>query len=273
MNLLELAKAHNWNMPTKCPVCGANLEINNTGVVYCPNKDCEQKVLHKVIKLTQVWNVLEIGPSIVKNFVEAENIKSIYDFLTKLNNPSLDGICGKNAEKIRRNFAKVMSAPITTSNFIAAFDLDGYGRRSIQSLVDAGLEWTDLLDTARISEVSNLKGWTKESAEELFNLIQESKEDILACSKLVTIQDKVAPTGGKFSGLSFCFTGSNDYKPEEKRKLLETKVVELGGTIESVKKGLSYLVSSETGTAKMVKASKDGVPTITYEQFYKMLDA
>lgn len=273
MNLLELAKAHNWNMPTKCPVCDADLEINTTGVVYCPNKECEQKVLHKIIKLTQVWNVLEIGPSIVKDFVEAENIKSIYDFLTKLKNPSLDEICGKNAEKIRHNFEKVMSAPITTSNFIAAFDLDGYGQKSIQSLVDAGLEWTDLLDVSCVSKVSSLKCWTEESAKELFNLIQESNEDILACSKLVTIQDNATPVNGKFSGLSFCFTGSNDYKPEEKRKLLETKVIELGGTIGSVKKGLSYLVSSETGTAKMVKAAKDGIPTITYEQFYKMLEA
>ena len=78
---------------------------------------------------------------------------------------------------------------------------------------------------------------------------------------------------GKFSGLSFCFTGPNDYEPSEKRKLLEEKVAQLGGTVESVKNGLSYLVSSETGTAKMVKAEKLGIATITYEEFYKMMEA
>lgn len=275
MNILEIAKAHNWNMPTVCPVCGSTLEINSSGVVFCPNKECEQKVLHKVGKMTSVWNVLEIGPSIIKDFVRAEKIKSNYEFLSKLGNPSLDEICGKNAEKIRRNFNKVLSSKMKTADFLAAFDLDGYGRRSIQSLVDAGFNLDQLINhTPKIvNDIANLKGWTIDSAIELISLIDENSEDIRKCYKLVAIEDKVETVEGKFNGLSFCFTGPNDYEPSEKRKLLEQKVAELGGKVDSVKAGLSILVSSETGTAKMVKAEKLGIKTITYEEFYKMMEA
>ncbi len=273
MTVLEIAKAHNWNMPTVCPVCGSPLEINSSGVLFCPNKICEQKVLHKIGKMTQVWNVLEIGPSIIKDFVEAENITSNFQFLDKLNNNSLDEICGKNADKIRANFKKVLAQPMTTANFLAAFDLDGYGRRSIQSLVDEGFTLSDLLLPENKFAIGKIKGWTVESGAELIDLILENKEDILTVKNMVTISDVVETKVGKFTGLSFCFTGSNDFNPDEKRKVLEAKVAELGGTISSVKKGLSYLVSSETGTAKMIKAEKDGVPTITYEEFYKMLEA
>lgn len=275
MNAAEYAKSHKWNMPTICPVCGTALEINESGVLFCPNPTCEQKVLHKIQKLTNIWNVLEIGPAIIKDFVEAENITSNYEFLTKLKNPSLDNVCGKNAEKIRRNFAKRMAEPFKTADFLASFDLDGYGRRSIQSLVDAGFDLQKLVNGLNIiPEIANVYGWTENSAKELVGLIAENKEDIEKCYKLISIEDKAKVVeGGKFSGLSFCFTGSNDFKPEEKRKLLEEKVSELGGTVESVKKGLSYLVSSETGTAKMVKAEKLEIATITYEEFYKMMEA
>lgn len=275
MNIVELAKTHKWNLPTVCPVCGATLEINSSGVVFCPNKECEQKVLHKIGKLTGVWNVLEIGPSIIKDFVRAEKIKSNYEFLTKLKNDSLDTICGKNAEKIRRNFDKIMSKPMKTADFVASFDLDGYGRRSIQSLVDAGFTLDKLLINTpeNANAIAALKGWTIDSATELLGLIDENREDICKCYKLISLDDKVETVDGKFNGLSFCFTGSNDFKPEEKRKVLEQAVVDNGGKVDSVKAGLSFLVSSETGTAKMVKAEKLGIKTISYEEFYKMLEA
>ena len=33
----ELAKKYNWGLPTVCPCCGVNLEVNDSGEVFCPN--------------------------------------------------------------------------------------------------------------------------------------------------------------------------------------------------------------------------------------------
>lgn len=270
MNANEITKSHNWNMPTICPVCGASLQINESSELFCPNSSCKQKVVHSVMKLSSKWNILELGPRIIEDFVSKVQIKSLAQFLQEINNPVLDDIAGKNAVKIRNNIKNALSAPRTTANFIAAFDIEGFGERKVQTLIDAGYT-LETIFTATPQDISNVNGWSLKSGAEFLSAISELKIDILSVAQLCNISDVKETAEGKLSGLSFCFTGANDFKPEEKRKLLEEKVTTAGGTVDSVKKGLSYLVSSETGTAKMVKAEKNSVKIISYEEFYKLL--
>lgn len=269
----ELAKKYNWGLPTVCPCCGFDLEVNDSGEVFCPNDNCAKKVEHSILKMSNKWNVLEIGPRIVEDFVKEANIQSLAQFLREIDNPILDSIAGKNAEKIRKNIKAAMVKKRTLANFISAFDIEDFGERRLQTLVDAGYNTIEsFFEKANPRDISNIKGWTLESGIKVLQALQDIENDLREVAQLCNIgeEEKVE---GKFSGLSFCFTGSNDFKPEEKRKLLEEKVAKLGGAVESVKKGLSYLVSSETGTAKMVKAEKLGIATITYEEFYKMVEA
>ena len=74
--------------------------------------------------------------------------------------------------------------------------------------------------------------------------------------------------GGKFVGLSFCFTG----KAVLPRKDLEKLVADNGGEISAVKKGLTYLVTDDTesGSSKNKKAKELGIPVITSSQFLEM---
>ena len=269
----ELAKKYNWGLPTVCPCCGVNLEVNDSGEVFCPNDSCAKKIEHAIIKMSNKWNVLEIGPRIVEDFVKEANIKSLAQFLREIDSPILDNVAGKNAEKIRKNLKAAMSTKRTLANFISAFDIEDFGERRLQTLVDAGYNTIEsFFEKANARDISNIKGWTLDSGIKVLQALSEIKKDLLEVSKLCNIGEEEKKEG-KFSGLSFCFTGPNDYEPSEKRKLLEEKVAQLGGTVESVKNGLSYLVSSETGTAKMVKAEKLGIATITYEEFYKMMEA
>lgn len=271
----ELAKKYNWGLPTVCPCCGSDLEVNDSGEVFCPNDNCAKKVEHSILKMSNKWNVLEIGPRIVEDFVKEAKIQSLAQFLREIDNPILDSIAGKNAEKIRKNIKAAMAKKRTIANFISAFDIEDFGERRLQTLVDAGYNTIEsFFERANPRDISNIKGWTLESGIKVLQALQDIENDLREVAQLCNIgEEEKADVDGKLSGLSFCFTGSNDFKPEEKRKLLEEKVAKLGGAVESVKKGLSYLVSSETGTAKMVKAEKLGIATITYEEFYKMMEA
>jgi NAD-dependent DNA ligase len=38
------------NLPDSCPVCGGDLEVLENGMIRCINKNCEQKVAHKIEK-------------------------------------------------------------------------------------------------------------------------------------------------------------------------------------------------------------------------------
>lgn len=271
----ELTKKYNWGLPTTCPCCGFDLEVNDSGEVFCPNDNCAKKVEHSILKMSNKWNVLEIGPRIVEDFVKEAKIQSLAQFLREIDNPILDSIAGKNAEKIRKNIKAAMAKKRTLANFISAFDIEDFGERRLQTLVDAGYNTIEsFFERANPRDISNIKGWTLESGIKVLQALQDIENDLREVAQLCNIgEEEKADVDGKLSGLSFCFTGSNDFKPEEKRKLLEEKVAKLGGAVESVKKGLSYLVSSETGTAKMVKAEKLGIATITYEEFYKMMEA
>lgn len=65
------------------------------------------------------------------------------------------------------------------------------------------------------------------------------------------------------------FTGAMDYK----RSDLEKMVVDNGGAVSSVKKGLTFLVQADPSStsSKSVKAKSLGISIITPEEFLEMV--
>ena len=268
MTIAQLNSKHTWNIPEVCPCCGKPTEVNESGMVFCSNKLCSQKVIHKIIKMTDVWKVQEFGEAIVTNLVKKANLTGLYDCIeATLDGTDLVEICGKNATKIIDNLNKVLKTPMPLERFLAAFDLEGFGESKIKLLVDAGYNTLDQFASLDPAAIGKVNGWSEESASEFINLFNENKDDIMFTSHYVTIAEKAT---GSLSGLSFCFTGPDDFKGE-KRPALEAMIESMGATASSVKKGLSYLVSSEKGTGKMEKAEKLGIKIISYEDFYKLV--
>ena len=79
MTIAQLNSKHTWNIPEVCPCCGKPTEVNESGMVFCSNKLCSQKVIHKIIKMTDVWKVQEFGEAIVTNLVKKANLTGLYD--------------------------------------------------------------------------------------------------------------------------------------------------------------------------------------------------
>jgi len=73
------------------------------------------------------------------------------------------------------------------------------------------------------------------------------------------------------NGQSFCFTGKLETM---KRSEAEDLVKQMGGTIKSVSKGLTYLVTndSESGSSKNIKAQELGVKVISEKEFSKIVE-
>lgn len=257
-------------MPTVCPCCGTELEINDSGEVFCPNDSCAKKIEHAIIKMSNKWNVLEIGPRVVEDFVKEANIKSLAQFLREIDSPVLDKIAGKNAEKIRKNLKAAMSKKRTLANFISAFDIEDFGEKRLQSLVDAGYNTIEsFFEKANPRDISNIKGWTLESGIKVLQALSEIKKDLLEVSKLCNIGEEEKVAGGVLAGMSFCFTGAMAYK----RADLEKMVVDNGGTVSSINKTLTYLVQADpdSTSAKSEKAKKLGTAIISPEAFLEML--
>ena len=258
-----------WNMPTTCPVCKSTLKVDDSGRLYCPNEKCAKKVEHKILKMSNSWNIKGLGPKIIEDLVSSAKITDLKDFFENIFcHSDLDNICGKNADKIRKNIKNLPA--LSVQKYLSAFDIEGFSEKKIASAVAAG--W----NISNIISLSDAKGWTEESSKEFNIKVQENFDDILKCLQYVKVEgvntsvdnDK-KQKNGNLSGLSFCFTGAMEYKRPE----LEKMVVDNGGEVSSVNKNLSYLVCSDlsSNSSKAVKARNLGIKMITPDEFLKMV--
>lgn len=77
--------AHNRNnknplcqFPTICPICGALLEISDSGkTAICPNMECSGKIITRLSNMLQKMNIKGFAESTIRNL----NVKSFYDIM------------------------------------------------------------------------------------------------------------------------------------------------------------------------------------------------
>lgn len=271
----------NLNIPTVCPCCGGDLTVTQSGFVECRNMTCLNKVKHM---FAEFFSKLEIDGA-GEGFIEAlskSDFKTIKEVITADPSEFRCIISSVNGLKIHDNMMAALAKPMTLAKFVSLFDLRGFGEKKFLDLdqlepfkgvyedpeaVLAGVTMIDLQKHHPASMVS-------EDVIYKFSLeFALKREDMVNCLKTGLI--KLAPAevkevkDGKLSGKSFCFTGAMDYK----RSDLEKMVVDNGGTVSSVKKGLSFLVQADPSSksSKSVKAKSLGIAIISPEEFLEMV--
>ena len=65
MNLFE-----RYKIPTHCPTCGAAVTINSSGLPFCGNEGCKQKVKHRLVRFFDVLGIKGAGPSFIASYVD-----------------------------------------------------------------------------------------------------------------------------------------------------------------------------------------------------------
>jgi DNA ligase (NAD+) len=156
--------------------------------------------------------------------------------------------------------------------FIAGFDIDDISRSTIKLLVENGLDSLEKIKHATIKDLSSCHGIGDITAKLILEGVNELYGEMKAVLKYVSIKQAVI-TGSKFAGMSFCITGSLDhFKPRSKAEEL---IVQNGGSIKPVGKGLTYLITNDTssGTSKNEKAKKFGVKIISEDEFIALLES
>ncbi len=262
-------------MPETCSVCGAKL-VNEGTRLYCPNKSCSKRVLHRLEKWVGTIDIRDLGTTLIHDLFEAGAVRSIYDLygLTEsvlagffLNEESLEK--DKVSLGARKVFASIQnSRNVSLGQFIAGFDIEGIGETMVDKLVEAGFDSLEKLLDATEESIAGVFGFAEITARTLVQGLEENREEMerLTGEGIITIK-KADMSGGKLYGLSFCFTGE---LLTMKRSQAEAIVKSLGGSAKSsVVKGLSYLVTNDTGSgsSKNQKAAKLGIPVIDEKAF------
>ena len=271
----------NLKLPTVCPCCGGDLTVTQSGFVECQNITCRNKVKHM---FAEFFTKLEIEGA-GEGFIEAlanSDFKTIKEVITADRSEFRCIISSVNGLKIHDNMMAALTKPMTLAKFVSLFDLRGFGEKKFLDIdqlepfkgvyedpeaVLAGVTMDDLKKHHPASMVS------EDVIQKFAFEFALKREDMINCLKTGLI--KLAPAevkevkDGKLSGKSFCFTGAMDYK----RSDLEKMVVDNGGTVSSVKKGLTFLVQADPSStsSKSVKAKSLGISIISPEEFLEMV--
>ena len=275
MNAIQtLAKLHNWNVPTVCPICGGELELSeNHCQLKCVNDFCQSKTAGRINKWTGTLDVKEFGLRTINLLIDngvIDSISSLYKMdLKKIAN--IEGMGMRSAEKMKKQLDA--HKEMTLAKFIAGYNIEGIGEKVIENIIKF-YNFKTLSDFygSTSSQRFVCDGVGDTISTKLAQGLEVLREDMEKTLTYITIKNpepKKVVTGGVLGGKSFCFTGA----ASRPRKELWALVEKNGGVIhEGIKKDTNFLVLADPNStsSKAVKARKLGINLISEEDFVKM---
>lgn len=267
-----------YKLIDKCPSCGGDLVIKNTGmanILYCPNEDC---VSRKIAQFTHFAskNCMDIrgmseatiqyliSNKLIKSFKDIYYLQDHYSFLIRL-----DGFGKKSVDKLLKSIEN--SRNVKLENFIAALGIPNIGlsaSKTISQYCDGdyngfisnwfyGFDWTKLDDFGSVM-ADNIQDYINKHYKEIYELAKEMN---------FIVEEK--STDNSLDGLKFCITGSFSQPRDGLKKALEAKGAKF---VSSVSKSLDILFAGEKAGSKLTKAQQLGVRVANEEELMNMLN-
>ena len=261
-------------VPEKCGTCNA-VVVNEGTKLYCSNIRCRRRLLFRVQRWITMLEIDYWGEALLQRLIMKEKlinkIGDIYRISTE-QLMELDRIGEPLAKKLYRSLHSIES--ISFEKFIASIGIENVARITGEKIADAGIaDWNTLLH-AKLEELSAVDGVGDTIARAIIDGITLLKEELDDLLNFISIEKRIIKTG-KFSGQSFCFTGTLVYNGETlARKDLQEMVRKSGGSIKtSITKDLTYLVSANKNStsSKTKKALEYGVSVIDAKEFFEKL--
>jgi len=258
-------------IPIICSICGTFL-LNEGTRLYCPNKNCPKVEFHRLLKWIRKLDVKNFGEKLMRKLFDSKKVLKISDLYNlKISDISRFEREGERSAQVALDNLLAVKE-ISLAKFVAGFDIEDMGEKTLDTIVSAGYTTLGSLYNASPIELAKIHGIGSITARNVIKgikFLHDEMMDVLNTQKIkIRGIDKM---GGKLQGKSFCFTGKLETM---NRKEAEEIVISNGGTIKSgVSKNLTYLVTNDTasGSAKNVKAQKLGVSIITEKEFLEIV--
>lgn len=276
----DLIETTDIGIPSECPECGGDIEIHENGQVRCINPDCRTKYKHMIFGFFRSFEVKNAGEAFVDEISKTtKSFEEVIDAIKAKDEEKFRGWSGGvNGKKVLDGMTKALETPIKFAKFIDLFDIEGVGSKKMESIEDLLDIYCNggSLDATLIAERD---GWSPTSAYQFVTNVTQ-KEKLIKYAfdskifKFGDVKAKAVFSTSKLAGMSFCFTGAAEAFKPLSRPAIEEMVKGFGGTISSVKKGLTYLVTdnTESGSSKNKKAKELGIPVITSYDLKKIID-
>ncbi|MCI9286764.1 MAG: NAD-dependent DNA ligase LigA [Clostridia bacterium] len=264
-----------FNMPKKCPVCGA-VAIREVGeaVIRCTGIECPAKLVRNIIHFVskEGMDIDGLGENLVEQFIEKgliENIADIYA-LTFEDIASLK----KNGTKFANNLINAIhdSKERPFYKLITALGIRHIGTKSAKTIAKHFKTIENLMN-AEVEEIAELEDVGQIMAESIYQFFKQDQTiDLIEKLRDAGVnmkEEQNESEDARFEGLTFVLTGSlENYTREEAGEIIER----FGGKVSSsVSKKTSYVLEGEEAGSKLTKAQSLGVKIITENEFEKMI--
>lgn len=261
-------------LPNKCPVCGAKVERDEDGAfLRCTGVECPAQLVRNISHFTSrdAMDIEGLGEAIVEALVENKLITSTADiyYLT------IDQV--KSLWKSGETAAKKLLTAIESSKqqdlgrLIYALGIRQVGAKTAKVLAQHFVHM-DALANASIEELTEVSDVGAVTAENIYDWFH-TDQSIHLLKRLneagVNMESKRTVTDTRFAGKTFVLTGAlSKFTRDE-----ATEKIELygGKAAGSVSKKTSYVVVGENAGSKEKKARELGIPILSEDEFFAMI--
>lgn len=239
---------------TKCPSCDSIL-VRNGVHLQCRNVNCREKNIKLITSYCQACEMDGISISTIATLYDHGFIHSVKDlYLLSQKKTTLRTLEGFGPTKIKNLLEQIeKSKNQTIVQFIARLGIDSVGERAVFNI---GIKTRE--------DFLNLRSSNKVVVNSIVKFRDENYEYIKELMTMINPTDIIEKTSkGKVA-----MTGSG---PKGRKELIKDLEVMGYEYTESINKDCSILLCEDpnSGSSKLVKASKIGIKLMKYSEFFK----
>ena len=264
-----------FEMPTNCPVCGAQL-VREPGEAawYCNGIECPAKLYRGIIHFASrdAMDIIGLGDAIIEELINRGLISNITD-LYKLTLEDISSL-KKNGKKFAQNLMNSIEASKHRDLYrlVNALGIRHVGIKIAKSLCKKYNTMDKLMNASYEDLYMN---------EEIGKIIAQSIYEFFREEQTIDLINKLKSYGvnmeaeqedeidQRFEGQTFVLTGTLEkYSRDEASEIIE----KFGGkTSGTVSKKTSYVLAGESAGSKLTKAKELGIKIISEQEFEKMI--
>ena len=276
----NLTQSDNLEIPSFCPVCGAQTEIrqiNDVQTLYCSNPKCDAKKIKSFTLFVSrdALNVDGLSEATLEKFL-AKGYLHEYADLFRLKRyeddiKEMEGWGEKSCCNLLESIEKARNT--TLPRLIYGLGIENIGVANAKMLCRHFQDDLAQLEKAEVEELSEIEGIGEVIAKGIHAYFRdpEKKQQLENLLPELHLESKAVQQGEQtLAGMVFVITGSLEHF--ENRNELKEKIEELGGKVTgSVTGKTTCLINNDTTSqsTKNKKAKELGVRIISEDDFLK----
>lgn len=270
---------HVFESPQTCPVCGSRLERENeTADIRCFNALCPAQLTRTIAYFASLdaMNIMGLGDTIVDNLIKGGYVKTfadIYKLKDKRDELIENKVIGKEKGTDKVLLAIEKSKENDPSKLLTGLGIRNVGKNTAKTIMKHFTSIHELGDATyeKLLEIEDIGDTTALCIKKYFEdpLNREVIKELEELGVNIAAK-KQSPSGEALQGLTIVVTGT---LPTLGRKEAAELIENNGGKCTgSVSKKTDYLVAGEAAGSKLTKAQSLGVPVITEERLFEMIN-